>query len=242
MTLRQFLLATLFLFAATGCQFSLSGQSLDANAFKKQLDGEPSGVVLDVRTAGEFSGNHLPVALNVDYNADSFETAVSKLDKSKSYYVYCLSGGRSSSAANYMRSNGFTKVYDLKGGIMAWQRGKMPVVSGGQSQPAVDKISLAEWQHLINKPVPVLIDFYAPWCTPCREIAPVLTDMEKEYAGKAEIIRINYDENKGLAEKLGVTGIPLFKIYQRGNELWKHDGAADKQTLKSALDEAISAK
>lgn len=81
---------------------------------------EPGVVVLDVRTPGEFSGGHIPGAVNVDYSS-GFETEVGKLDKSKTYLVYCQVGGRSGKATRYMVQNGFTQVYNLSGGMSAWK-------------------------------------------------------------------------------------------------------------------------
>lgn len=72
--------------------------------------------ILDVRTPSEFSKGHLINALNYDWNGNEFDKQIAPLDKSKPVFVYCLSGGRSSSAANKMRSSGFTQVYEMDGG------------------------------------------------------------------------------------------------------------------------------
>ncbi len=80
-----------------------------------------SSQVLDVRTPGEFSEGHIPGALNIDVNSPGFSQAVNVLDKEKPVYVYCRSGQRSSRAARELREIGFDTVYDLEGGIMAWE-------------------------------------------------------------------------------------------------------------------------
>lgn len=107
--------------STVSCQSQQSGSLLPVEAFNEKLKTEPAAVLLDVRTPGEFSEGYISNATNIDFNSESFKDKIATLDKSKTYFVYCLGGGRSASAAEYMRSNGFGKVYDLKGGIMAWK-------------------------------------------------------------------------------------------------------------------------
>jgi len=79
-------------------------------------------VVLDVRTPEEFSEGYIPGAVNVDYN-NNFERTMAPMDKSQTYLVYCQVGGRSSKATEWMIRNGFTSVYNMKGGFRAWTEG-----------------------------------------------------------------------------------------------------------------------
>ena len=81
---------------------------------------EQDVVVLDVRTAGEFEEGFIPHARNIDIMGGRFADELAKLDKSKTYLVYCRSGNRSGSACSVMAANGFSKVYNLAGGIMFW--------------------------------------------------------------------------------------------------------------------------
>ena len=92
-------------------------QTLSASEFVRKVQEEP-GVVLDVRTPGEYAGGHLKHAKNLDLMGGQFAAAIAKLDKSKTYYLYCASGGRSGSAAGMMASNGFEHVYNV-GGYMS---------------------------------------------------------------------------------------------------------------------------
>ncbi|MCB9338754.1 MAG: rhodanese-like domain-containing protein [Lewinellaceae bacterium] len=120
-----FLASFLFL-AIAACQ-SQSGdsttgfQDLDVAAFKAKMS-EPGIVLLDVRTPEETAQGKIEGAVELDYNAPNFEQEVAKLDKDKTYLVYCRSGGRSSSACEVMHGQGFTKLYNLKGGYMAWSK------------------------------------------------------------------------------------------------------------------------
>ena len=90
---------------------------------------DPSIIVLDVRTAGEFQGGHIANAINVDYEGMNFEGEVNKLDKSKTYAVYCRSGRRSGLATALMAKDGFKSIINLNGGIEAWQSAGNKVVT-----------------------------------------------------------------------------------------------------------------
>ena len=87
--------------------------------FKKLINSN-EGVLLDVRTPEEVAGAKINGSINININDSNFETELSKIDKKKAVYVYCKSGGRSGKAMDKMNSLGFTKVYNLDGGITAW--------------------------------------------------------------------------------------------------------------------------
>jgi rhodanese-related sulfurtransferase len=100
---------------------------IDVPTFKKEMSKVASNITLDVRTEAEFQSGHLAKAVNINYNSDNFMDVVSKMDKSKNYYVYCAVGGRSARAADLMRANGFQHVFELIGGINAWKASGLPV-------------------------------------------------------------------------------------------------------------------
>lgn len=85
--------------------------------FLEQLKTTKNAVLLDVRTKAEFNNQKINGALNIDFYDASFGTALDKLDKEKAYFVYCRSGNRSGQACNLMAKRGFTKLYNLSGGI-----------------------------------------------------------------------------------------------------------------------------
>jgi rhodanese-related sulfurtransferase len=91
--------------------------------------GDPAWVTLDVRTPAEFSAEHLADATNIDFNASTFRTKVSTLDHARAYVVYCHTGNRSGQATAVMHDLGFTQVYDVKGGIAAWQQAGLPTTA-----------------------------------------------------------------------------------------------------------------
>lgn len=87
-----------------------------------QLEKDENAVILDVRTEEECAEGIIPNAINIDiYKGQGFIYKIDELDKSKNYYVYCRSGGRSEQACNLMKQMGFENAYNLLGGMMQWQ-------------------------------------------------------------------------------------------------------------------------
>ncbi len=93
---------------------------LTPDQFAEGMQTHPDAVLLDVRTPEEYNGGHLPGAINVNIQGYEFHEQIENFDETKTYYVYCRSGARSSTACKYMQSKGFQHVHNLAGGILAW--------------------------------------------------------------------------------------------------------------------------
>lgn len=104
-----------------------SVKKLDSQDFDKKLKESKEAYLIDVRTPGEYAQGHLANALSIDIYKDDFRSRVSKLDKTKPVFVYCKAGSRSSSAVDIMEDLGFKEIYDLSGGILAWQKANKPI-------------------------------------------------------------------------------------------------------------------
>jgi len=101
---------------------------INCNSFLSKMD-DPSAIqVIDVRTPTEFNSGHIEHAKNININDAQFEAQIAALDKSKPVLVYCAVGGRSARAANFIKSQGFPAVFDLDGGIGAWNKEGLPIV------------------------------------------------------------------------------------------------------------------
>ena len=93
--------------------------------------------------------------------------------------------------------------------------------------------------EVTDSPVPVLVDFWAPWCGPCKMIAPVLEEIAQEYEGKAKIVKINIDDNQNTPAQFGVRSIPTLILFKNGNEVEKIIGAQGKDKLTALIDSAL---
>ena len=99
-----------------------------AYALIQENEGNADFVIMDVRTPEEYAGEHIAGSILLDFNADDFKNELGKLDKSKTYLIYCRSDNRSGKAANIMLDLGFIEVYDIDGGINQWKAEGYPTV------------------------------------------------------------------------------------------------------------------
>jgi len=87
--------------------------------------------------------------------------------------------------------------------------------------------------------IPVLVDFYADWCGPCKAMAPVVETLAEEYEGKAKVGKINTDENQDIAMEYGIMSIPTFLVFKGGKAVKKMIGMQDKRALVAAIEEVL---
>ena len=91
-------------------------------------------------------------------------------------------------------------------------------------------------EEVLKSPVPVLLDFWAPWCPPCRMLSPVMDEIATEKTGVAKIAKVNVDENQELARRFKVQSIPLLLFFKNGEVADQQLGAANKKALVNKLD------
>lgn len=171
--------------------------------------------------------------MNFNWNGESFLNQIANIDKSQPVFVYCLSGGRSASAANKMRSLGFTKVFELDGGMMKWRASNFP-----ETKTINDKskeLTRAQFNDFLRSDKLVLIDFYADWCIPCQKMKPYLEEIAKEKANTVTVVRINADENPSLCKELSVDALPVLQIYKNNVLTWSNKGFITKAELVEKL-------
>jgi len=99
---------------------SLNFTSLDPQTFQALLK-DKEGILLDIRTSQEYDDFHLKDAINIDLYRSDFEEKINNLDKSFPYFIYCHTGSRTKMVLDIMKKGGFREVYDLKGGLLAWE-------------------------------------------------------------------------------------------------------------------------
>ena len=100
----------------------------------------------------------------------------------------------------------------------------------------------AEWQQeVLNSDTPVLVDFWAEWCGPCRMVGPVVEEIANEQAGSLKVLKLNVDDNPDTARSYGVMSIPTLMVFADGEEKKRLVGARGKSQLLADIDEFISA-
>jgi rhodanese-related sulfurtransferase len=220
-----------FVFLFSSCAAQNAPKQIVADEFEK---GIVSGNIqlLDVRTTAEYQSGHIKNALLADWNNEvQFKDRTQHLYKSKPVYVYCLSGARSSAAANWLQQQGYTNVVSLKGGINAWKQTNK-AVEGALDIP---QMTIEEYQAAISGNETILVDFGADWCPPCKKMEPVLEQLKTEKKDAFKFIRVDGGVHTNVMKAMNVEALPVFIIYKNGKLVWRKQGITTLDELSSHL-------
>ncbi|MGK7874122.1 MAG: thioredoxin [Xenococcaceae cyanobacterium] len=94
-------------------------------------------------------------------------------------------------------------------------------------------------EEVLDSEIPVLVDFWAPWCGPCRMVAPVVDEIAEQYEGKVKVVKLNTDENPNIASQYGIRSIPTLMIFKGGQRVDMVVGAIPKTTLANTLEKYL---
>jgi rhodanese-related sulfurtransferase len=219
--------------------FVLSAFAQNQNAFTLQLDSFSAKIkeqtkpqIIDARSADEFAINHINGAVNFNLETANYTKYVAQLDKSKPVFIYSIGAFRSGQLAKELLKNGFSKVYDLEGGIANWIGGGKPFYSNSNS-----KLSLAEYQKIIADNNTVLVDIGSRYCGACKKVKPILETIRTQYGENLKIVEIDLEENpKVIADLKMVSAFPTLILYRKGKVVFKKEGLGD---LKNDVDVAL---
>ncbi len=104
-----------------------------------------------------------------------------------------------------------------------------------------ENVSDSEWDvEVLSSDTPVLVDFWAPWCGPCRMVAPVVDELAEEYDGKVKFVKLNTDDNIETASRYGIRSIPTIMVFKGGEAVEQVVGFRPKSELKKSLDKALA--
>jgi thioredoxin 1 len=223
----------------TSCNTQASKiKELNPADFEKGISN--AGVqLIDVRTPEEYNEKHIAGAVNININGPDFEKQINGLDKNKPVYVYCLAGSRSKKAAEIAVKDGFTDVDNLETGITGWMGANKPVVTSTGEAPQTGMSFDDYLAHIKNPDKLVLVDFYATWCGPCKQLKPAVVRQSKKNSDKVELFEIDVDKNPKVAGTMNISGIPLLILYKQGKEVWRSMGLIEESELAGKLKEFI---
>ncbi len=232
---KYFLIPITFVIFISACAQSNDFYNINSVEFQ-QLIQSGNGSLLDVRTPSEFSNGHIKNAGQLNYYESNFKAKLLLLPKNQPIYLYCNTGYRSKRAAQFLVENGYNQVYNLRHGIMEWNLQNFHVIIEPDAKPDNEnKMEPDEFNALIESGNPVFIDFYAPWCAPCRKMMPMIDSLKSEYKGKITILKINADASKKLVKELKLVGVPYFIFYHEKVKKFEQNGIIDRQQIEAIL-------
>lgn len=98
---------------------------------------------------------------------------------------------------------------------------------------------MSKFNELINSDTPVLVDFYATWCGPCKMMSPILDDVASQVKGRARVIKIDVDKNQQAATAYGVRGVPTLILFKNGQQVWRQSGVVQAPELVNLINQNV---
>ncbi|HEU0109795.1 MAG TPA: thioredoxin domain-containing protein [Flavisolibacter sp.] len=229
--IRKYLASLLLTFVLLSCQSNAQQNDIAVDAFEKGIQKE-NIQILDVRTQNEYNSGHIKKSFLADWTKpEQFRERIKSLDKTKPVYTYCLSGGRSRAAADFLKKEGFKEVYNLEGGIVAWKNASLPV----EGVEKTKQVTMEEYLAQLKSDKPVLVDIGAVWCPPCKKMEPVIKELIQSHGTQFKFVQIDGGVQESIIKELNASSFPTFIIYKNGKEVWRKEGIVSKEELLKNL-------
>jgi thiol-disulfide isomerase/thioredoxin len=148
------------------------------------------------------------------------EERINAIDGNSAVIVYCGSGVKSEKASKILLDHGYDKVYNIMGGLNAWQDAGFPVVSGStanQITPSNDSLS-SEIEDIFSSGKPVFLFLYVDWCHFCQQQIPIIDELEQEYAENITFLRVNCEKHPKAMKEFGASGYPSMFLMDKGDD------------------------
>ena len=211
---------------------SHAAKSLSADEYEQLLKKKKNEVLVDVRTPDEYNSGHLKDAQNIDFRSAGFQEEIGKLNKNNPVFLYCMSGGRSSQAAEQLKSMGFKEIYNLDGGILKWKAAGKPIEGDGKDVAHAKGMSVPEFNKQTHAKNYVLVDFNATWCGPCKMMMPILESVAAKHKTNLKLLKIDADQNPDLVREKNISSIHYIELYKDGQLVWQHIGYIAQSELE----------
>ena len=209
-------------------------QNIGVSEFQLLINKEEA-IIIDVRTPQEFHSGHIKDATNIDFYEVDFIDKLKMVRKDLPVFVYCRSGGRSSSSARKMEELGFNQVYNLVGGIEAWNTANYATTKSNESKRfAEPTFAISEVYTILKNNDVVLIDFSTEWCVPCKKMKPIIQQIQEENP-HTKVLFIDADVNKKIIKEYKIQAVPVFIVFKNSKEIFRHVGLISKEELLKHL-------
>ena len=229
-----YLVSFILLISCLNVSYSEVIKNINSKEFNELLKSG-DGIIIDVRTPHEFHSGHIKEASNIDFYSDEFINKLEVVGKDVPIYIYCRSGGRSLQAAIKMKEIGFNNIYNLIGGINAWNSAKYSMTKSISTKKINNRrYSILDIEDISRNNETVLLGFSTQWCSPCKKMKPVIQNIQEENP-RIKIVSIDADSNKELVKKYKIRGIPEFIVLKNNKEMFRHIGIISKEELIKEL-------
>lgn len=210
-------------------------KNVNAKAFN-DLTNNNNIIILDVRTPQEIANGFIDGASFANVMDPGFEDKINLMNKDATILVYCKSGGRSSKAAKILKANGFTDIYNLNGGMGAWESDGLPTVTDPNLSftPTAAPISPDSLQNILQNDSLVMVVFSTQWCAPCKKLSPELETLVQQQP-QLTLVKLDAEVNKALATEMNAPAVPTIVVFKNGTETQRHTGFLNATELTSLL-------